>query len=93
MDSMAYIEATDLFVIMLFVDTVCVVYNDFRSHTSSATTLEYGIIYSMSSKQKISTNSSMCTELASVSNYFPKLLRTKLFLKAQGIVLKGNIAY
>ena len=51
----------------------------------------YDIMCSMSPKQKINTSSSTCAELAGVSDYFPKLSCTKLFLEAQGVVLKRNI--
>ena len=92
-DMIAFIGAKDLFVLMRFVDTAYAVYNDFRSHTGSATTLEYSVVCSMSLKQKINTNSSIYTELVGVSDYFPKLLCTKLFLEVQGVILRRNIVY
>ena len=93
MDLMACIGATDLLVLMHFIDAAYAIYNDFRSHIGSTTTLGYGIVYSMSPKQKININSSTHAELVSVSNYFPKLLYAKLFLKVQDIALKRNIMY
>ena len=79
---MAYIEATYFFILIHFIDAAYAMHDDFRSNTSSATTLRYGIVCSMFSKQKINTSSSTCTELIGVSDYFPKLSNAKLFLEA-----------
>ena len=93
MDLIACIGATDLFIMMYFINAACAAYDDFRSHTCSATTLGYSIVCSISSKQKINTSSSTHAKLTSISDYFLKLSRAKLFLEAQDVVLKRNIAY
>ena len=49
-DLMTWIGATYLFVMIHFIDVVCATYNDFRSHSSGATILGYGIVYSISLK-------------------------------------------
>ena len=81
-DMISYIGTTDLFVMMHFVDAVYAVYNNFQSYTGRATTLGYGVVCSMSSKQKINTNSSAHAELVGFSDYFLKLSYAKLFLEA-----------
>ena len=90
---MAHIGATNLLVLMHFVDAAYAVHDDYRSQTGGATTMGYGVVCSMSSKQKINTNSSTFTELVGVSDYFPKLSHAKLFLEAQGVMLRRNIVY
>ena len=90
---MAYIEDTDLLVLMHFIDIAYAIYDDFRSHRGSATTLKYSVVCSMLSKQKINTSSSTYAELVSILDYFPKVLCAKLCLKGQGIALQRNITY
>ena len=93
MGIMAHIGATDLSVLMHFADAAYAVHDDYCSHTGGTTTIGYGVVCSMSSKQKINTNSSTCAELVGVSNYFLKLSCAKLFLEAQGVMLRRNIIY
>ena len=89
----AYIGATNLFVMIHFIDVAYAMHDEFRSYTSGATTLKYGIACSMSSKQKLNTNSSIYAKLIGVSDYFLTLSYTKLFLEARGVALKRNIVY
>ena len=51
----------------------------------------HGVFCSISSKQKINTNSSTFAELVGVADYFPKTSYAKLFLEAQGVKVKKNI--
>ena len=88
MGMMTRIGATDLRVMIHFADAAC-----FRSHTGEATTLGYSVVCSMSSKQKTNTSSSARAKLVGVSDYFPKLAYSKLFLEAQGADLKRNIVF
>ena len=47
MDLIACIGAIDLLVLMYFFDAAYAMCNDFWSHTSNATVLEYDIVYSI----------------------------------------------
>ena len=90
-DEVTSIGATDLSEVVHHVDATCGVHADYRSHSGGATTLGCGVACSMSTKQKMNTNSSTFTELVGVADYFPKTSCAKLFLETQGIEAKKNV--
>ena len=63
----------------------------FESHTGAATTFGWGLFSSMSSKQKLNTNSSTRSELVGVADWMPKVSYFRLFLNAQNIAIKKNV--
>jgi hypothetical protein len=65
-----------------------------KSHTGATMTLGFGIIYSLSMKQKVNTQSSTEAKLVGFDDVISKMLLSKLFIEAQqGFEVKANIVY
>ena len=90
-DELLDLRASDLSVVLNFIDATYGVHKDMRSHTGSASTLGYGVFSSVSSKQKLNTTSLMTSELIGIADYLPKELYFRNFLEVQGIKIKRNI--
>jgi hypothetical protein len=78
------LEANDLQVIKWWVDASFAVHPDMKSHTGAAMSLGKGSIYSVSTRQKLSTKSSTEAELVAVDDVMPMVVWTKYFLGEQG---------
>ena len=52
-----------------------------------------GAVYSASTKQKLNTESSTESELVGIDDLMPQILWTRLFLEAQGFIIRTNILY
>jgi hypothetical protein len=87
------LKADDSHVIKWHVDASFAVHEDFKSHTGATMTLGNGAIMTGSTKQKVNTRSSTETKLVGLDDYIAKVMRTRLFLDAQGYKVKDNIIY
>lgn len=80
-------------VVKWFVDASFAVHPDFKSHTGAVMTMGGGAVTSMSKKQKLNTRSSTSAELVGVDDVMTMILWNKLFIEAQGYIIKKNILY
>ena len=87
------LSADDLHVIKWYVDAAFAVHPDFRSHTGGIMTFGQGAVQSLSKKQKLNTRSSTEAELVGADDGATPILWTKLFMEAQGYLIKKNILY
>ena len=69
------------------------VHPNMRGHTGGGLSMGRGFLMSRSAKQKLNTRSSTETELVAVDDLMPDLLWTRLFMEAQGHVVKKNTLY
>jgi hypothetical protein len=77
-------KALTLAIQPIWVDSSYAVHLDMRSHTGVVMSLVKGAMYSMSTKQKLNTKSSMEAELLAIDNAMAQVLWTRCFLVAQG---------
>jgi hypothetical protein len=75
------------------VDASFAVHPDFRSRTGGVMTFGNGALISLSRKQKLNTRSSTEAELVGADDAATMILWTKLFMEAQGYLIKNNILY
>ena len=87
------LSADDLRIIKWFVDAAFAVHIDFKSHTGATMTFGQGAVQSISRKQKLNTRSSTEAELVGADDASVMILWTKLFMEAQGYMIKKNILY
>jgi len=88
------LSADNLHTIKWYVDASFAVHPDFRSHTGAMMKMgKDGAVISMSAKQKLNTRSSCEAELVGADDAATKILWTKMFLEAQGYMVKKNILY
>ena len=76
-----------------WVDASFAVHPDMKSHTGAVFTMGKGAAYTMSTKQKINTESSTEAELVGVDDALPNVLWIRRFLTAQGFTVNDNIVY
>jgi hypothetical protein len=87
------LSADDLQVLKWYVDASFAVHPDFKSHTGAVMTYGSGSPITMSRKQKLNTRSSTESELVGVDDAANMILWTRLFLQAQGLMIKKNVLY
>jgi hypothetical protein len=63
------------------------------SHTGGAMSLDRGVIYGTSKRQKLNTKSSTETDLVGVDDVMPQVPWTLYFLEAQGYNIDENVLY
>jgi hypothetical protein len=80
-------------IIKCHIDAAFAVHPDFKSHTGAVATLGKGAVKSISKKQKVNTRSSTEAELVATDDIIAQALWTKLFLEAQGYLVKDNVLY
>jgi hypothetical protein len=68
-------------------------HKDMKGHTGATMTLGSGTICSISTKQKVNTQSSTEAKLIGFDDVVSKILWSKLFIEAQGFEVKANIVY
>ena len=88
---MLCLGATDLSVMMNFIDAAYSVHDDLKSHAGGASTFGHGVFSSMSSKQKLNMTSSTTAELVGVADYLPKASYFRNFMEGQGFEVKRNV--
>jgi hypothetical protein len=88
-----HLSADDLRVIKWHVHASFAVHPDFRSQTDGVMTFRSGALISMSHKQKLNTQSSTEAELVGTDDADAMILWTKLFMEAQGYLIKSIILY
>ena len=90
-DKLLYLGASNLSVLLNFIDVVYGVSNNMKSYTGEASTFRYGMFSFMLLKQKLNTTSLTTAELVGVANYLLKVSYFRNFLEAQGVEVKRNI--
>ena len=80
-------------VIKWHIDAAFAVHPDFKSHTGAVATLGKGAVKSISKKQKVNTRGSTEAEIVATDEIIAQALWTKLFLEAQGYLVKDNVLY
>ena len=92
-DDMLTLSADSLNVIKWWVDTSFAVHLDFKSHTGAVMKMGTGAILSACMKQKLNGHSSCESELIGTDDASIMILWTKLFMGAQGYLIKKNLVY
>ena len=87
------LEADRMTVIQWWVDTSFATHPNCRSHTGATLSFGKGSVYSMSSKQKLNTQSSTEAELVGINDVLSMILWTRLFLEAQGYHVTDNVLH
>ena len=67
-----FLGATNLSIMIKFIDATYGVHDDFKSCTGAASTVGYGVLSSMCVKKKLNTKISNEAELVVAADYFPK---------------------
>jgi hypothetical protein len=83
--------ADDLRKLRSWVDAAFAVHPDMKSHTGGVMSMGRGGFVCKSTKQKLNTKSSTAAELVGASDYLPNTIWVKMFMEAQGYVLKENM--
>ena len=87
------LEADDLQLVHWWIDGAFATHQDMRSHTGGAMSLGKGVIYGMSTRQKLNTRSSTEAELVAVDDCMSQVLWTCYFLDAQGYSINDCMVY
>jgi hypothetical protein len=83
-DIVLTLEADGTGAIQWWVDALFAVHSDMRSHTGITMTLGKGSPFSISTRQKLNTNSSNEAELVGVDDGMPIIIWTRQFMIEQG---------
>jgi Reverse transcriptase (RNA-dependent DNA polymerase)/Zinc knuckle len=78
------LESDGLNIVKWWADASFAVHADFKSHTGGAMSLGKGVVYGMSTRQRINTRSSTEAELVAANDVMAQLLWTQHFLRDQG---------
>ena len=93
-EEVSRMQADDTQTIKWYVDASFAVHKDFKSHTGATMTLGEGVLCSVTClKQKVMSRSSTEAELVGLDDVISKVLWSKLFIEAQGHVVKTTIIY
>ena len=92
-DLVLTLGADDLLSMFAWVDVSYGVHSDCKSHTGGAVSWGWGVLLTMCKKQKLNTKSSTEGEIVGVSDFMPNIIWARMFLEAQGEVLKKNTLY
>jgi len=87
-DLVLTLGADDLLSMFAWVDVSYGVHSDCKSHTGGAVSWGWGVLLTMCKKQKLNTKSSTEGEIVGVSDFMPNIIWARMFLEAQGEVLK-----
>ncbi len=87
------LTAEDLSIVKWHMDAAFGVHPDFKSHSGATMSMGKGSIINISKKQKVNARSSTEAESIAVDDAIIMALWTKLFLEAQGYLVKENIVY
>jgi hypothetical protein len=79
--------------IQWWVDASFAVHPDMKSHTGAVMTMGNGAAFTMTTRQKINTKSSIEAELVGVDDALPRVVWTRNFLQAQGMNVSDNVIY
>ena len=92
-DLVLTLGADDLLSMFAWVDVSYGVHNDCKSHTGGAISWGWGVLLTMCKKQKLNTKSSTEGEIVGVSDFLPNVIWARMFMEAQGDILKKNTLY
>ena len=92
-DEITTMRADDSQTIKWYVDAAFAVHKDYKSHTGATMTLGEGVLCSVSTKQKVVSRSSTEAELIGLDDVISKVLWSKLFIEAQGHIVKTRVIY
>ena len=92
-DLVLTLGADDISKAKSWVDVSYGVHDDCRSHTGGAMSWGWGVLLTKCQKQKLNTKSSTEGEIVGVSDFLPNIIWARMFLEAQGYIIKENILY
>ena len=92
-DLVLTLGADDLLKMKSWVDVSYGIHADCKSHTGGAISWGWGVIGTKCQKQKLNTKSSTEGEIVGVSDFMPNMVWARMFMEAQGYILKENILY
>ena len=92
-DDERIMSATTLKTLFTWVDALYGVHPDMRSHTVGTMSLGWGVLNTISAKQKLNTKSTTESEVVGTFDYLPKNIWATMFLEAQGHILDNNIFF
>ena len=87
------LEVDDLQLVHWWIDGAFATHRDMCSHTGGAMSLGKGVIYGMSTHQKLNIRSSTEAELVTVDDCMSQVLWTRYFLDVQGYNINDCIVY
>ena len=93
MDLTLTLGADDIRSMKSWADVSYGVHDDCKSHTGGAISWGWGVLLTKCQKQKLNTKSSTEGEIVGVSDFMPNMIWARMFLEAQGFLLKENILY
>ena len=82
MDEIMLIRATDLCVVINFIDAAYGMHDDFKSCTGVGSTMDLGASASVRAKKNLMTKSSTESELVGVAECLPKMSYLRLCMEA-----------
>jgi hypothetical protein len=85
------LSANDSSSIITHVNAAFAVHNVKKSHTGATMSLGGGGVISVSTTQKVNTQSSTEAKLVAINDISSKVVWTKLFLQAQGVIMNQNV--
>jgi hypothetical protein len=91
-DDVPCMSADDTGTIKWHVDAAFAIHKDMKSHTGATMTLGSGTICSISTKQKVNTQSSTEAEMVGFDDVISKILWSKLLLKPKVLKLKPTLS-
>ncbi len=80
-------------VLSWYVDALFAVHPDMWGHTGGPMTMGRGFPLDKLTKHELNTHSSTESEIVAVDDLIPQILWMRLFMKAQGFVVRDNILY
>ena len=87
------LESQNIGSIKWWIDASYAIHPDVRSHTGGVLIIGKDLLYTKSTRQKLTTRSSIDSELVGVHGVLPQVLWTRYFLQEQGIFIKESIIF
>ena len=91
MDEILLLRDTDLCIMVNFIYDAYGACDDFKSCTGVPSTMGFEVLASMCVKKKLTKKSLIESEIVGVADYLPKVSYLRLFIEAEGSLLKRNI--
>ena len=92
-DLVLTLGADDITKMKLWVDVLYKIHSEYKIHTGGAMSWGWGVLLSKFQKQHFDTNSSTENKIVGVRYYLPNVIWLRMFLEAQGFVIKVNILF
>ena len=92
-DLILTLGADDLLKMKSWVDVSYGIHADCKSHTGGAISWGWGVLGTKCQKQKLNTKRSTKGEIVGVSDFMLNMVWARMFMEAQGYILKENILH